>query len=121
MTPQQFLEAYTAAISSQQWENVEPLIHDNCVATFTNGTHVGKVAVEAIFRKNFALIQDEVYEMSNVHWIVETEQFATFAFHFSWSGVINGKPASGGGRGSSTIVRVGDGWQLVSEHLSPHV
>lgn len=36
----------------------------------------------------------------------------------SWSGVINGEPASGSGRGTTVLQRSQDGWKVVHEHLS---
>jgi hypothetical protein len=44
---------------------------------------------------------------------------AVYLFDFNWSGIINDKPASGSGRGSSVIVRHEDKWQLLVEHLGP--
>ncbi|GAB1261744.1 nuclear transport factor 2 family protein [Aurantivibrio plasticivorans] len=46
MTPNDFIKAYETAISNQRWEQVESLIHDDCVVTFTNGTYRGKPQVE---------------------------------------------------------------------------
>jgi len=111
--------AYENALETQRWENVSPLIHDHCTVTFSEGTHIGKSAVEAAFRKTFELIEDERYSMSDLHWIMRTDAFAVFSFTFAWSGVIRGKPASGGGRGTSVIVNQNGAWQLITEHLGP--
>jgi len=119
MTPTLFVAAYEDALASQNWEIVAPLIHDDCVATFTSGTYRGKKEVELIFRRNFASIKGEHYSISNVHWVKQGEGFAVFTFDYQWSGVIGGKSASGGGRGTSVIVTSGSGWQLISEHLGP--
>jgi ketosteroid isomerase-like protein len=119
MTPALFVAAYENALASQNWDIVAPLIHDDCVATFTSGTYRGKREVEGIFRRNFASIKGEHYSISNVHWVKQSEGFAAFTFDYQWSGVIGGKSASGGGRGTSVIVTSGSGWQLISEHLGP--
>jgi ketosteroid isomerase-like protein len=119
MTPTLFVAAYEDALASQNWEVVAPLIHDDCVATFTSGTYRGKKEVELIFRRNFASIKSEHYAITNVHWVKQSEGFAVFTFDYQWSGVIGGKSASGGGRGSSVIMKSGTGWQLLSEHLGP--
>ncbi len=124
MTPNDFIKAYETAISNQRWENIEGLIHDDCVVTFTNGTYRGKPQVEEIFRKNFELIKDEVYTISNIHFVIEKPDYAVFIFHYHWKGIIHGQPSEGGGRGTSVIVKdekSGNGaWQLISEHLGPH-
>lgn len=119
VTPEDFIKQYEKALSTQSWEIVEPLIHSDCVATFTSGTYRGKDQVEEIFRKNFELIQNEEYTISNVHWVIKEENYAVFTFNYHWSGLINGKQAEGGGRGTSVIVSTGDQWQLISEHLGP--
>ncbi len=118
-TPQDFIPAYEQALASQDWEVIAPLIHPGCVATFTEGTYHGKTQVEAAFRKTFALIQDEKYALSEVHWVTNTASYAVMTYIFSWSGLINGKPASGSGRGTSVLVRENMQWLLLCEHLGP--
>lgn len=119
MTPEEFIAAYEHALASQNWALVAPLMHDDCVATFSRGTYHGKKEVEEIFRRNFAAIEDEHYAITNVRWVRREADFAVFTFDFHWSGLIQGKEASGGGRGTSVIVRNATGWQLISEHLGP--
>lgn len=60
MTAEEHLHAYEAALATQDWEEVDPLLHDDVCVTFSNGTfHQGKEAVEAAFTRNFELIDDE--------------------------------------------------------------
>jgi ketosteroid isomerase-like protein len=63
-TPEAFLTAYERALATQEWENVAPLIHDDCVVTFSEGTHTGKAAVERAFRRTFSTIQNERFQIS---------------------------------------------------------
>ena len=118
MTPEQFIQSYEKALAAQEWELVAPLMHPDCTVTFSSGRiHEGKAAVEKAFRGNFAMIQDEHYEMSDVNWIVKSESFAVFTFIYEWSGTINERAASGNGRGTSSLVKEGGVWLLTSEHL----
>jgi len=119
-SPEQFIHQYEKALATQQWENVAPLIHEDCVATFSEGTYKGKAEVEQAFRRTFALIQDETYAISNVHWVQKTETIAVLVYNFSWSGVINGQAASGSGRGTSVLTKQDGEWQLICEHLGPN-
>ncbi|MEM9080047.1 MAG: nuclear transport factor 2 family protein [Verrucomicrobiota bacterium] len=120
MTPKDFVIRYEKALATQQWDHVEPLIHPNCSVTFSNGTfHQGKEAVREAFQRNFALIEDEAYSISDLHWTFKDHNFAVFTYSFKWSGKINGKNASGNGRGTSTLKNEHGTWQLVSEHLGP--
>lgn len=120
MTPETFLKDYEQALASQDWLQVAPLIHEDCTVTFSNGsTHRGKVAVRTAFERNFELIEDEEYTISEVHWVTRTEDFAVVTYVYDWSGLIRGERASGAGRGTSTLKREGEVWLLVSEHLGP--
>ena len=118
-SPQAFISTYEEGLASQSWAEIAPLIHENCAVTFSAGTHIGKVAVEAAFRKTFALIKEEKYKISDTHWIRETENSAVLIFQFSWSGIIEGKFASGSGRGTSVLTNENGKWQLICEHLGP--
>lgn len=119
MKPEQFVEEYEKALSSQQWENVAPLVHPDCTVTFSSGTHKGVTAVEKAFRRNFESIKNESYAMKDLYWVHKTDALAVYTFTFHWSGLIHGKAASGSGRGTSCLVRNGGSWLLVTEHLGP--
>ena len=119
MTPQQALKEYEAALSSQQWSAVEPLMHENVCVTFTNGTFKGINEVQAIFEKNFSLIKDEEYSISNTHWAMLSESQAVCLYEFNWQGIIGGQHCSGGGRGTSVFVLTNHQWKIIAEHLGP--
>ena len=114
-----FLIAYETALATQDWVQVAPLIHDDCVAVFTEATFRGKEAVGAAFRKTFALIQDETYVISEVQVIRQTADLVVLSYDFAWSGLINDQSAAGGGRGTSVLVRENGRWLLLYEHLGP--
>ena len=112
--------AYARALASQRWSEVDPLVHDGVCATFSDGSrHEGRSAVRAAFERNFAAIQDERYAISNLRWIRRGTDHALYVFDFAWSGVIGGRPASGAGRGTTALVREGDRWLMIAEHLGP--
>lgn len=120
MNPETFIEKYAAALAAQDWQQVAPLVHPDACVTFSSGAvHVGKTAVRQAFERNFSLIQDETYKIENVHWVKQGEDTAVYLFTFHWSGLINGKPASGAGTGSSVLINGENGWQLLVEHLGP--
>ncbi|GJM41794.1 MAG: hypothetical protein DHS20C20_20760 [Ardenticatenaceae bacterium] len=120
MNPEAFIKRYEAALASQDWQQVDPLVHPEACVTFSSGAvHVGKTAVRQAFERNFSLIQDETYQVKNVHWVLRGADTAVYLYTFHWSGLINGKPASGAGTGSSVLKKVGEEWQLLVEHLGP--
>lgn len=120
MTPDEFLRRYERALASQEWAQVAPLVHDDANVTFSDGSvHRGKEAVRAAFERNFAAIEDERYEVRGVHWCLRGERVAVCQFEFAWSGRVQGRPASGAGRGTSVLVSDGQSWRLLVEHLGP--
>lgn len=119
-TPEDFIPLYERALASQDWALVDPLVHDDACVTFSSGAvHFGKTAVRKAFERNFALIADEEYGVSNVRWLRRGPDIAIFLFDFDWSGKIEGQPASGSGCGTSVLQHDVDGWRLLVEHLGP--
>ena len=120
MNPEDFIRAYELALASQDWSQVDPLVHADACVTFSNGAvHKGKREVQKAFEKNFSLIKEETYSINNVHWVMKSPETAIYLFEFNWSGIINDKPASGGGRGTSVLVDEDGKWKLLVEHLGP--
>lgn len=115
-----FVKAYEAALHTNDWVIVAPLIHEDACVTFSDGrTLVGKAAVRAAYERNFASIKDDTFAVSDVHWVGRAEGHAVYTFAFAWTGVVDGKPTGGKGRGTAVIVRHEGRWQLLAEHLGP--
>jgi ketosteroid isomerase-like protein len=120
MTPDDFVRRYEQALGSQQWDQVAPLIHENACVTFSTGqVHKGKPAVRRAFESNFSRIEDERYEILDVHWSLRDEHVAVYLFDFEWAGRVDGREVHGAGRGTSVLVGDGGSWQLLVEHLGP--
>ena len=120
MTPEAFLQEYEQALATQRWQNVQPLMHPNVCVTFNDGTYKGIEEVASAFRRTFALIQDETYTISDIHWLRRDDKFAVCLYRFHWSGVIEGQAASGSGRGTSVLINENGNWQILTEHLGPN-
>ena len=118
MTPEDFIKEYEQALKSQDWRQVDPLFHEKACVTFSSGTlHEGKPQVKVAFKKNFAAIKSEEYQMSNVRWILKKESMAAYLFDYHWEGIINGKRMKGNGIGSSVLIRENERWILLTENL----
>lgn len=113
------MQVYAEALASQDWANVAPLIHEDACVQFSEGTYKGKVKVRSAFERAFQLIKDEKYVISNVDWLEKTDDLAVCIYTFAWSGLIHGKEASGGGRGTSVLKKENGRWQILLEHLGP--
>lgn len=67
---------------------------------------------------DFRVIEDEVYRISGVEWVHEGEDVAVVRYVFSWHGTVDGRPASGSGRGTNVMSRRDGRWQMIHEHVS---
>jgi ketosteroid isomerase-like protein len=120
MNPEEFIQSYAQALATQDWNLVKPLVHEDACVTFSNGAvHRGKAEVGRAFEKNFSLIKDETYSITNLSWVLRRDDVAIYLFDFNWSGIINDRPASGAGRGTSVLINENGSWQLLVEHLGP--
>ena len=119
MNHEQFLQRYEQALGAQTWGAVEPFIDDNACFIFSDGTFTGKAAIEQAMRKTFALILDETYRIHDVLWVYVRDDCALCTYTFHWSGVIDGTPCAGHGRGTNLLVKSELGWKVKHEHLGP--
>ena len=120
MPARTFVKEYELALGSQDWSSVAPLISDDAIVIFSNGAlHAGKEAIRAAYQHNFNTIKGGEYRIENVHWLAETADAAAYSFEFHWAGKIEGREASGSGRGTAVLVRNDDRWQLAGEQLGP--
>ena len=118
VTPLDFVEQYESALATQQWDAVSPLIHERASVVFSNGSvHKGKDAIRIAYERNFDAIKNEHYQVTNVHWLLDSADTAVYMFDFSWTGIIDGEEASGGGRGTAVLLLEDGRWQLLAEHL----
>lgn len=118
MKPQDFIIAYEKALQTQQWKNVDLLMHNKVTVTFSNGIlHSGRDAVRVAYEKNFSIIKSEIFKVQNVQWIKESESYVVYVFEFKWKGIINEQVVEGGGTGTSILVKENNNWLLLAEHL----
>jgi len=118
MKAEEFISAYASALATQLWKEVKPLVSLNAIVTFSNGSvHQGIDAIKVAFENNFEKIKSEKYSIENVVWLKKDENYAVYIFEFHWQGLINGNSVSGSGVGTSVIIKEGEKWQLLTEHL----
>lgn len=118
MKPEEFIEQYQTALNSQKWINVDPLISEETVVTFSDGSvHNGKEKVREAFENNFKKIKNESYVMNYIIWIKKEATYAVYAFEYNWSGFMDMKLISGSGVGTAVIIKASNQWKLLMEHL----
>lgn len=114
------LARYVQKLNTHSWDEIAPRVTDDVVFIFTEGTYTGKKAAKAAFEKTFALIQGEEYSIHDVSWTAVTDSMATCHYEYRWKGLIDGNSQSGGGRGTSILLKVNGQWLIAHEHLGPY-
>lgn len=117
-TPAQFMRRYERATNQHDFTVLAPLIAPDAVYWFTDGSYRGRAAIEEAVSRTFAAIRDEVYEIHDLDWVTVGEESAVCRYRFHWTGLVDGKPASGEGRGTNVLTRRDGRWQILHEHLS---
>ncbi len=113
------MSAYIHAMNSRDLAAASAMIAEDAVFLFSNETtHIGKAAILQAIQNNFETIEDDTFRISNLTWLVKTDDLAACIYDFNWTGKIDGKPVSGSGRGTSLLRRENGGWRIVNEHLS---
>lgn len=118
MSARELLEKYKIEINSHVFDRVEPLISSDCKFWFTSGTYEGIAQTRQAFEKTWAMIQNEVYTLSDENWLFEGNDSAVCTYTYHWSGMVSGKQSEGKGRGTSCFRKEGTQWKIVHEHLS---
>jgi ketosteroid isomerase-like protein len=114
------LANYVQKLNTHSWDEIAPRVTDDAVFIFTESTFVGKEAAKAAFEKTFTLIQEEEYSIHDVSWTAVTERMASCHYEYRWKGLIDGQKSSGGGRGTSILLKVDGHWLIAHEHLGPY-
>lgn len=119
MTPDDFMRRYEAATNAHDLAGTLGLIAEDAVYLFSDRTtHIGKAAISDALAANFDNIRNETYAITGLRWPAISDTVAVCIYGFSWTGEIDGKSASGSGRGTSVLRRDDGHWLVVHEHLS---
>ncbi|MGN8025389.1 YybH family protein [Microbacterium sp. 22242] len=113
-----FIREYERRTNSHDLEQLAPLIAEDATYWFSDGSHVGRAAILAAIGETFETIQDEAYSIADVEVIAEGPELAVLRYTFHWSGLVEGSPRSGSGRGTNVAVSRGGQWFMLHEHLS---
>ena len=118
MEPEQFLQEYERRLGQHQWSAVADLIHGEAVFIFSEGAFRGKAEIGRAFTRTFDTIKNEQYRITDLEWLIVTDDVAACIYNFHWQGIVSGQEMSGGGRGTTILHKTGAGWQIIHEHLS---
>lgn len=118
MSANEIIEKYKLEINTHDFDRLIPIFSSDCKFWFTSGSHVGLDQARKAFEKTWAMIKNEIYTLSDLEWIAESEKAAVCTYTYHWSGSIDGQQKEGKGRGTTCLRKEADGWKIIHEHLS---
>jgi ketosteroid isomerase-like protein len=118
-SPTEYKRELLRRMNAKDLPGTMELIAQDAVYFWSNGAAMfGKDEIRLGMDAAFRGIQDDIYEVSDLTWLIETPQIAVGVYRFQWRGRVDGRPASGRGRGASVIRRIEGEWRTVHENLS---
>jgi ketosteroid isomerase-like protein len=113
------MESFVAALILKDIDAALPLLTDDVALFYSNGSSIwGKDAFATAIIANWKRIDDYSYTTDDSIWLAQSDSVAAVIYTFSWSGMVNSKQVSGGGRGTRVFRREPSGWRIAHEHLS---
>lgn len=114
-------KAYIAATNTHRFCLVRPLIDPSASYWFGERVHENLGDVQAAFERAWTSVADEVYEVGDCRWLVETAEHAVVTYRYRWRGLVDGIERCGGGLGTNVLECQSGAWRVVHEHLTPQV
>ncbi len=116
----QFMARFEAALATEDFTQVAPLVHPQAVFRFSEGDHFGMADVKAAMERTWAFeVDDERYYLTDKRVLRSGEDAATVLFTWNWSGnSAEHGPFEITGRGTVQLVRHAGEIKILLEHLS---
>jgi len=77
-----------------------PFIAEDATYWLSDGSCQGIDEIWSAIEKTFAKILEEVYGVRDMEWTVLTAEIAVCRYRCAWTGVVDGEPRCGQGRGT---------------------
>jgi ketosteroid isomerase-like protein len=117
-----FLNHFEALARKKNFDLVADMVHERAIFRFNDGDFVGRQAIRAAFEKTWAsssgTAEQEKFYLSDIVVVATDTNSAAATYNWNWEGVSQGKSFRIQGRGTRVLVREGDRWQIIHEHLS---
>ncbi|MCL2673894.1 MAG: nuclear transport factor 2 family protein [Defluviitaleaceae bacterium] len=115
------LEKYINATNTHDFAQVEECLHENAVYYFSSKTCTSIPEIKEYFENVWSLISEEKYWATDISYLFQSPTTLVCTYRYNFSGYMNGKDISGGGRATNVFARDNEHapWKLIHEHLSP--
>lgn len=111
--------SYIDATNTHDFDRVVQFIHPESTYWFGQRCHERIEEIRLAFEQAWARFADEVYEVRECRWLVETDGWAVVTYRYRWQGLVEGLVQAGGGLGTNVLKVWAGRWQVVHEHLTP--
>ncbi len=119
-SPQTCMSDFAAALIRRDMASASPLLTDDVVLFYSNGTAIlGKAAFAEVMTASWKVVENYRYATLNQIWLAQSDAAAAVIYSFEWSGLVRGAEVNGAGRATRVFRKDGaEGWRIVHEHLS---
>lgn len=116
----QFMARFEAALATEDFTQVAPLVHPQAVFRFSEGDHSGMAGIRAAMERTWSFeVDDERYYLTDKRVLLSGKDSATVVFTWNWSGDSGEHgPFEITGRGTVQLVRHEGAIKILLEHLS---
>ena len=118
MSAKNLMKKYEVEINKHDFNLIAPLISNDCKFWFTSGAYLGLEQTRNAFLKTWNMINEEVYSISEMEWISESDNAAVCMYTYHWKDLIGGQLREENGRGTLCLRKKTDDWKIIQENLS---
>jgi len=116
-----FLHRFEEIAEKENFDLVEPLIHERAFFRFNDGDFVGRQAIRAAFEKTWkgsSEVKKERFYLTDIVVLSMDHASATATYTYNWEGSQGGRQFRIQGRGTRVLVMERGQFQVIHEHLS---
>ena len=114
---QNFMKDYERNANKRNFDLIKPLISENAVYWFSDGSFVGLKEIEQAFINTWNNLPDEKYLMSDLKWLQVSSSSAVCIYKFLSEYSKNGKRESVKGRATNVFIKDKGLWHIILELL----
>ena len=113
-----FMKTYEQVANKRNFDLIEPFIANDALFWFSDGAFKGIKQIRSAFENTWRNLQDEVYTISEVNWLIQTDTSAVCIYKFLSESTFQDQRVSFRGRGTNVLSKIDGKWQITHEHLS---
>ena len=113
-----FMIEYEKKANTKDFDQIKHLIDEGAIFWFSDGSFKGLEEIRIAFEKTWNSLQNEIYKIYDLEWIVQSDQSAVCIYKFSSESTMNDKRVTFFGRGTNILIKKSGIWRVIHEHLS---